>query len=148
MFRPVAAVFAVLSSGFLSACQPTATPAAEAEAVTAPVVEKEPEIAAPALGAEVVLTMTCSALATSEGFTREVTLTGGDAVYTWTRGTKDEVRYENWEMKLDGGNAFTVTGEYIEGAPGLKPISFTGTVVGAVVTGEGKRGPRNCTIKS
>lgn len=103
---------------------------------------------APALGREVVLTMTCGPLPGSEGFTREVKLVGGDGVYTWTRGARDSNSYEHWEMKLDGENGFSIVGEYIEATPGLKPISFVGTVVGTTVSGQGMRGPRASTIHS
>ena len=61
-------------------------------------------------------------------------------------GSKDSSRYEYWEMKVDGGVRFTITGEYIESAPGLKPLSFTGTVTGSAISGEGMRGPRKSTI--
>jgi len=102
----------------------------------------------PTLGNEIVLTMTCGPVTGSGSFQREVKLVGANGVYTWTLGTKDSSRYEYWEMKLDGGSRFTITGEYIESAPGLKQISFTGTVTGSAISGEGMRGPRKSTIHS
>lgn len=150
MFRAFVAPAAIVACGLLvSACEPGGAPSAEAgPSVPSEIAAPEPALAAPALGAEVVVSLTCSALSSNEGFTREIKLTGGDGVYTWTRGAKETARYEYWEMKLDGPNSFGVTGEYIEGAPVLKTLSFTGTVVGTTISGEGMRGPRKCTITS
>lgn len=145
MFRAVVASVAVLACGVASSCDQAETTPAAAVASEAPAA---PVMAAPALGSEVVVSLTCDVFSGNDGFTREIPLTGGNGVYTWNRGAKDTERYEFWEMKLDGGNGFTLTGEYIEGAPELKAVSFTGTVVGKVVSGEGTRGPRKCTIKS
>lgn len=146
MFRPVFASVAVLACGLVAGCEPTETAPATAGPASAQDSVSSPAAANPPLGPEVVLTMTCSALSASEGFTREVKLAGGNGVYTWTRGARDAARYEYWEMKLDSADGFTVTGEYVEGAPGLKPITFTGTISDGVVSGQGTRGPRKCTI--
>lgn len=100
----------------------------------------------PELGNEIVLKLKCGPLGASHGFTREVKLVGANGRYTWTLGSKDSDRYEHWDMRINADTRFTVTGEYIEGVPDLKPVSFTGTVVGSVISGEGVRGPRKSTI--
>jgi hypothetical protein len=122
---------------------------APAAAPVVPAPPAAPVGAASALGNEIVVTMTCDPLKEGgKGITREIKLAGGNGVYSWTVGTRESERYEHWEMKIDGGSAFTVTGEYIEGSSALQPISLAGTINGGVVSGEGMRGPRKATIHS
>jgi hypothetical protein len=51
-------------------------------------------------------------------------------------------------LKVEGGSGFTITGEYREAGSHLKLISFSGTVVGSAISGEGMRGPRKSKIHS
>ena len=123
---------------------PAATEPSASDVAAAPV---EPPVAT--LGTELTLTLECAALSSSEGIVREITLTGGDGVYIHERGDKEARRYEYWKLEVIEPTAFTVTGEYIEGGNGnLKKIEFEGVIDGASLSGEGKRGPRVCTIKS
>ena len=112
-----------------------------------PVVEDVAPVA-PQLGNEVVLSVDCAALSASPGFVREITLIGLDGSYAFTNGQPGEHRYERWDMVIDATGAFEASGEYIEGTPDVKQIAFQGTVKDGVVEGEGKRGPRPCTIRS
>jgi hypothetical protein len=118
---------------------PAETPPPAVE-VAAPVV--------PLLGPQVVLNVDCAALSASPGFVREITLTGGDGVYSFTNGEPGKHRYEHWEMQVDAAGVFQVSGEYIEGTPDVKQVSFEGAVKAGVVEGQGKRGPRPCTLRS
>jgi hypothetical protein len=122
---------------------------APAASPAAPAVSADPGVNASALGSEIVLTLTCQPVKEGgKGFTREIKLAGREGIYSWTLGTKESERYEHWEMKINGGSAFTVTGEYIEGSSALQAISLAGTINGGVLSGEGMRGPRKATIHS
>ncbi|MCA8901948.1 MAG: hypothetical protein KDA53_11940 [Hyphomonas sp.] len=106
------------------------------------------EVAMPELGTEILLKMDCAPLSTSEGFSREIVLTRANSVYTYQRGEKETTRYEFWKLEVTGPGSFAIVGEYIEGTPNLKTLEFTGAIDGDELRGEGKRGPRNCTVSS
>jgi hypothetical protein len=95
-----------------------------------------------------VLTVDCAALSTSAGFVREMTLKGGEGTYAVTNGQPGQHRYEHWEMTVDPTGAIDISGEYIEGTPDVKQVTFQGVVKDGVLEGKGKRGPRPCTIRA
>lgn len=114
----------------------------------APVSSVAAQAKGPATSDDVLkVVLTCEALSTSQGFSRMITLIKGDDSYGYTIGDKATSRYELWRMAIQPDNSFTVTGEYTEGSTDLKTIDLKGAVTGGVLTGGGKRGPRECTVE-
>lgn len=142
-------VVAVVAAGILvTGCDQlsSGTNASEPAEPGSAVVADTPE--APTLGAEIMLTMDCAALSSSEGFSREILLTGADGAYTYQLGEKASGRYEFWNLEVTAPDTFTISGEYVEGSPDLKTLEFSGTVADGSLSGEGRRGPRVCTVQS
>lgn len=92
------------------------------------------------------LSMQCSAIGSAAGFTREYNLTGAGNRFSLNRKSETSSAFETWDVNISDESVATITGEYQEGAGGLKTISFEGIVHDEILIAEGTRGPRSCYI--
>lgn len=92
------------------------------------------------------LVMSCSAIGRADSFKREYKIRGRNGNLTIETKNEGLPDFETWNFSLSGNGIVTISGEYQEGAGGLKTISFEGIVHDEILIAEGTRGPRSCYI--
>jgi hypothetical protein len=95
-------------------------------------------------GQEITIDLTCGP--EGSGFTRQIPATLNNGTLTVSRGADGENGFESWQGVVAENDPFQVTGTYIEGEGGTKPVDFEAANQGDVISGRGKRGPRDCTF--
>jgi len=92
------------------------------------------------------LTLRCSPVGSAAGFSREYKLMGFNNRFSLERKSQTSSAFETWNVNVSDKDVATISGEYQEGAGGLKTVSFEGIVHDGILIAEGARGPRSCQI--
>ena len=94
----------------------------------------------------VKLLMHCSVVKSAKPFTREYNLTPSNGDLTLNRTNPVSGSYEKWSVDITEDDVVTISGEYQEGAGGVKFVDITGIVYDGILIAEGTRGPRSCGV--
>lgn len=92
------------------------------------------------------VTLNCGSSGNNGPFTRKLKGEIDPNGFSLSRGAPGEQGYEVWKGLPEGVAAFSMTGTYIEGDGGEKPIKFAVRQVGEYLFGSGQRGPRDCNF--
>lgn len=93
--------------------------------------------------------LVCDALPGSQSFERKLLLEVENGTIAYRRGDwkKKKKHYDLWSGTVDR-DQITVMGHYIEGAGGVKKVSFSGHISDGRLVLKGARGPRKCSVSA
>src|SRR5690606_28914453 len=96
---------------------------------------------------EVSAFLNCESVGGSHSFKRPVKIQIADGHIEYRHGDWRSrlKRYDLWQGRVDNDGVVTITGSYIEGTGGVKPVKLSGRIKNGQLLLNGKRGVRDCT---